>query len=175
MTNETLAVETEDKTVIKAGDSYQTAKSASGAVSKHSGDAIATALEGLTLEEVYQLASEALDLPMAELEAKYEHLNGGMQRMNLGNRLRGVVTKIDKNNEKAAKEDGDVGISGDEYIRTLAEPFQLLRAEREEAEAAEKQRIADEKAAAKAEKERIAAEKKAAKKAEEDETDSEEE
>lgn len=158
-------IEQEDKTTIKAGDFYQTAKSASGAVSKHSGDTVATALEGLTLEEVYELASEAMDTPVAELQAKYEHLNGGMQRMNLGNRIRGVIGKIDRNNEKAKAKDEEVGISGDEYVRQLAEPFQEARHAREAEIAAEKERKAKEAAEAKAAKEAAAAEKKAAKEA----------
>lgn len=149
------AVETEDKTTIAAGDNYQTAKSASGAVSKHSGDIVATALVGLTIEETYAIAAEALDTTVDELEAKYGHLNVGMQRMNLGNRIRGVANKIDRNNEKAKAKGEDVGISGPEYVQELAAPYAEAREQREAEAAAAKAKAEQEraeKAAAKAAK-----------------------
>lgn len=40
------------------------------------------------LPAIYKYAGKLLDEPVKELVAKYEHLNPGMQRMNLGNRIR---------------------------------------------------------------------------------------
>lgn len=52
------------------------------------GDELAAQLRNLSLEDVYQFASSILVVDVAELKAKYGHLNNGQQRMNLGNRLR---------------------------------------------------------------------------------------
>lgn len=54
-------------------------------------DETAKALVGLTLEQMYQEASEVLGVPAADLKEKYKHLNPGLQRMNLGNRMRKVM------------------------------------------------------------------------------------
>jgi hypothetical protein len=45
---------------------------------------------------VYAVASKMAEIPVKELQEKYGHLNVGMQRMNLGNRIRGAVAKLDK-------------------------------------------------------------------------------
>ncbi len=53
------------------------------------GDDVAIRLRSCnSLEETYIVASEYLGVPTAELRAKYERLNPGQQRMNLGNRMR---------------------------------------------------------------------------------------
>jgi hypothetical protein len=53
------------------------------------GDAVATMLRSCdTLERVYAAGAEYLGVPVAELKAKYERLNPGQQRMNIGNRMR---------------------------------------------------------------------------------------
>lgn len=75
---------------------YSKVKNASGHTSFDNGDTIAEKLRGKTLDEVYAQASKQLKVTEKELRAKYKHLNAGMQRMNLGNRLRKVI------NEKAA-------------------------------------------------------------------------
>ena len=51
-------------------------------------DEVANLLRGKTLEEIYVMTAEKLVVSKDSLVAKYEHLNVGMQRMNLGNRLR---------------------------------------------------------------------------------------
>ena len=66
-------------------------KTAGGHVSVDCADAIATKLRSKTLDEVYAFAAKALDETEKELRAKYKHLNAGMQRMNLGNRVRAAV------------------------------------------------------------------------------------
>ncbi len=63
-------------------------KTAGGHPSVDSNDKLAVKLRGLTLDEVYSEASKVLNEPVKALKAKYEHLNAGMQRMNLGNRMR---------------------------------------------------------------------------------------
>jgi hypothetical protein len=79
--------------LVEAGKAYQhdkERKTAGGNVSVDSGDELAQELRGATLEAVYQRAARALGVTEAALRAKYAHLNPGMQRMNLGNRMRGV-------------------------------------------------------------------------------------
>lgn len=66
-------------------------KTASGNPSVHCNDEVAQKLLGKPLEEVYATVAKAIDEDVAALKAKYGHLNLGMQRMNLGNRLRGVL------------------------------------------------------------------------------------
>lgn len=57
-------------------------------------DELALALQGLTLDEVYAIAAPALGSSEEELRTKYGHLNPGMQRMNLGNRMRSKGVKL---------------------------------------------------------------------------------
>lgn len=70
---------------------YEKIKNASGHTSYDNGDDVATKLRGKTLDEVYAHAAKQLKEPEKDLRAKYKHLNPGMQRMSLGNRLRKVV------------------------------------------------------------------------------------
>lgn len=56
------------------------------------GDEVAVLLrECETLEQVYECASLYVSMSVADLKAKYKHLNPGGQRMNLGNRMRNVM------------------------------------------------------------------------------------
>ena len=120
----------EEKTVVKPNtENYTSSKSASGKKTQHNNDVVAQALDGATLDEIIKPAAEALECTQKELRTKYEHLNPGMQRMNIGNRLRGVAGKMNK------AEDG----SGDKYISEL---FTAVRA------AVEKRRAKAEKDAA---------------------------
>lgn len=90
---------TAEKTIIRANtEKYQRAKAASGAMSQHNGDVVAQTLAGLPLESVLAIANK---MTSTDLSAKYTHLNVGQQRMNLGNRIRGAVSKINKSIEKA--------------------------------------------------------------------------
>lgn len=63
-------------------------KTANGHSTMDNGDELAVQLRGLDLDEVYRKASKILGEPQTALRARYEHLNVGMQRMNLGNRMR---------------------------------------------------------------------------------------
>ena len=90
-----------EKTVVRPNtESYTKTRTASGNTSLHNGDPVASKLVELLLDEVYAVASKLLGVDVDTLVEKYKHLNPGMQRMNLGNRIRGAVAKIDKGNEK---------------------------------------------------------------------------
>jgi len=90
----------ESKVVIEVHrDKYVASRTSAGKTSLNSGDAVALMLAGLSLSEVYSVADVALDIKAKELTAMYEHLNDGMQRMTLGNRIRGAVAKALKNDE----------------------------------------------------------------------------
>lgn len=66
-------------------------KTSGGNVSVHCGDKVAKALIGKDLEQVYAFAAKTLKEPVADLKKAYKHLNPGMQRMNLGNRIRAAL------------------------------------------------------------------------------------
>lgn len=63
----------------------------SGRPSVDIADEVAQLLRGKSLKEVYSIAAQKTDESVAKLKAKYGHLNPGMQRMNLGNRIRGAL------------------------------------------------------------------------------------
>lgn len=70
---------------------YEKVKAPGGGVSYNNGDQVATLLHGKDLDAVYKLVSQKLKVDEKELRSKYKSLNVGMQRMNLGNRLRKVL------------------------------------------------------------------------------------
>ncbi len=63
-------------------------KTAGGNTSVDCNDPTAAKLRSKTLDEVYAIAAKTLKEPEADLRRKYKNLNVGMQRMNLGNRIR---------------------------------------------------------------------------------------
>lgn len=67
---------------------YVKATTASGNTSLNCGDDLAKKLAGKDLDAVYKLAAKTLDVPEKDLRSRYAKLNVGMQRMNLGNRMR---------------------------------------------------------------------------------------
>lgn len=145
------------KTRIAANtEKYQKSKSASGSMSLNNGDRVAAAMLGLTLGEAVSLASDVTGVTADDLIAKYQHLNVGQQRMNLGNRIRGALNKLDKAFD-AAKDAGKEpeSVNGDTYLANMALPYREA-AEARELEAAvvkatkdaERQAKADAKAAA---------------------------
>jgi hypothetical protein len=84
------------KVVIRPDvENYTKSRAASGAASMHTGDAVAKALEGANVDEVKKVAS-AMGLDDVN---KYDKLNSGQIRMNLGNRIRGIVNKMEKDGE----------------------------------------------------------------------------
>jgi len=126
---------------------YVKGVSGSGKKTMRTNDHVAASLDGFTLDEVYRVASELTETPEKEYREKYSHLNVGMQRMNLGNRIRGAIAKQDKAREKD---------------KSIANGAKLLEIACEKPRAA-----ADSRAKAKAAKAK-AAEAKAAEKAKED-------
>lgn len=131
---------------------YHSGVSGSGKKTKNCGDDIAAALDGFTLDEVLAVASKLTDVTQKELRAKYEHLNTGMQIMNLRNRIRGAVAKLNKAHEADASVQ-----SGSVHLTLETEKGTAAVAKRREAAATAK--AAREKTAA------DNAEKKAAKEA----------
>lgn len=76
-------------------EGYTSSTSASGKKSLHNGDPVAVAFAGLDVPTLYGVVSKFMGVDRAELEERYQHLNIGMQRMNLGNRARGQCAKLD--------------------------------------------------------------------------------
>ena len=56
-------------------------------------DDTADKLREMSLNDIYRYAASTLECTIKELHDKYDHLNPGMQRMNLGNRIR-VVFRV---------------------------------------------------------------------------------
>ena len=75
-------------------DGYKEVRTASGAKSFACGDWFSQLVEGFSVDDMYHLAESSLeDATRGELHEKYDHLNIGMQRMVLGNRIRGQSNK----------------------------------------------------------------------------------
>lgn len=70
---------------------YVKTVSAGGHFTLNNGDQLAQKLHGKELDDVYSIAAKELNETIKSLKAKYGHLNVGMQRMNLGNRIRGAM------------------------------------------------------------------------------------
>ena len=145
-------------------EKYTTGRTASGGKSLNNGDTVAQGLQGLNLDALYEIFGKIMKFPIkankveitdAEGMARaYANLNVGMQRMNLGNRIRGRVAAIDKENAaeaaKAEKEGKTAPErkSGIEKFNAILSPYAKAR-DAEEAKAA-KEKAAKEKAAAEA-------------------------
>lgn len=67
---------------------YREYRRGDGKVSIDNGDRVATTLREVTLEQVYKICARELGESVEALKTRYSHLNPGMQRMNLGNKLR---------------------------------------------------------------------------------------
>jgi hypothetical protein len=70
---------------------YHKGNANSGVISLDCGDKVAADLRGEALEDVYERAAKTLGETVRALKLKYGKLNPGMQRMNLGNRIRKVL------------------------------------------------------------------------------------
>lgn len=79
-------------------DKYNKSRTASGTKSLNNGDEVAVALEGLTLGETQDVADAFIG--DNDFRTRYSKLNPGMQRMNIGNRLRGAVSKATVTDDK---------------------------------------------------------------------------
>jgi len=92
------AVETEEKAKVVIHpniEKYADSRSASGSKTKHTNDHVAQKLAGATIEEVKTVAAS---IGVEEVN-KYDNLNAGQIRMNLGNRIRGAVNRMEKDAE----------------------------------------------------------------------------
>jgi hypothetical protein len=78
--------------VVNVGD-YKKAKTAAGSTSLNCGDQVAETLAGKELDAIYDIAAKKTGVSVKDLKAKYGKLNAGMQRMSLGNRIRGAASK----------------------------------------------------------------------------------
>ncbi len=63
-------------------------KTPSGRKTVDIGDKTAELLRGKSLDQIYKLAAKKLGEDEQQLRERYKHLNPGMQRMSIGNRLR---------------------------------------------------------------------------------------
>lgn len=89
------------------------AKTVSGNKTHDSGDEVATKYRGLAIDLVYADAAKVLGVPVNELLNKYSKLNLGMQRMNLGNRVRAKLANPEgkPKKAKAAKPEATVTVA----------------------------------------------------------------
>ena len=156
----------DDKVTIRPDtESYTKARAAGGGMSQHNGDVIAVGLAGMNVQEVAKVAAVLIpDATDDELVQKYSHLNVGQQRMNLGNRVRGAVVKIDKANAATlAKlkegEDAPTLVSGEAKFEAAVKP---MRRDIDARVAAAAKAETEKKAATAKKKEEAAAKKKAA-------------
>ena len=137
------------KLEFKKIDEYVAGVSGSGKRTKNNGDAIATTLNGMTLEEVTQLASR-MKIEHRDYGAEREDgtiLNVGMQRMNIGNIIRGAVNKLEKAEEGTGY---DLLDSKSKGLRTAVNKRSAAADKAAEKAAADKAARAEEKAEAEA-------------------------
>lgn len=97
-TNGEVAVRKCKDATFQRFETYVRHKTPNGTFSYDNGDKVASTLRDLTLDEVYKEVAKATreeGVTIADQEAtlrkRYGKLNAGMQRMNLGNRLRAVL------------------------------------------------------------------------------------
>lgn len=132
-------------------------------------DDVAAQLRGLPIDEVYEHAAEATGIDVALLKVTYGHLNVGMQRMSLGNRIRGNrIRGAAKAREQEAAKAKREAAAKERAEKLEAEKAQKTEAKaKREAEAQAAKEAADKaRAEAKAKKEAEALAKKSAKLAE---------
>ena len=75
---------------------YTRGKSASGKSTLNCGDKLAALMAGMDADQVCRIADAAFGQQFGHHATKYAHLNVGMQRMNAGNRIRGLVARRNK-------------------------------------------------------------------------------
>jgi len=133
--NETQAQTEDHEPLVKVDRTkYQKGRSPAGKTSLNNGDDVAQTLEGLSAEDIYAITeklkgfyptkakgktAESVD----ELRELYKPLNIGMQRMNLGNKIRTWVRKRDEEVAKAEAEGKKPPMPGLEALQKAAAPF----------------------------------------------------
>ena len=96
----TVKARNSDRATVVHLERYTKVQTANGNRSYDNGGQVASMLRGLDLDRVYEKVAAELvkagieegdtDSVVVTLRTRYQHLNSGMQRMNLGNRLRAV-------------------------------------------------------------------------------------
>jgi len=83
------------KSVIRLEYKRALRKKHDGVVTNDVGDAVAIKLRKANgnLDALYAMVAEETGLTKSDLRSRYSHMNPGMQRMNLGNVLRGAAKK----------------------------------------------------------------------------------
>lgn len=84
-----------DKYAKNATEHGRKAHTFEGRATLNNGDQLALLLESLSPQETCNLCDAVQELKTGETQAKYAHLNQGMQRMNAGNRIRAVIKRED--------------------------------------------------------------------------------
>ena len=83
-----------DSLYLRQYGSYVVERNGEKVASLDNGDMVAVSLRDKVLEDVYKLAADLCKTTVAELKSRYGTLNPGMQRMNLGNRIRAALRKV---------------------------------------------------------------------------------
>ncbi len=120
-------------------EKYVVSRTASGAKSLSNGDEVAKLLEGMPIDALHDIADKAFK--DNDFRTRYAKLNKGMQRMNLGNRLRGWATKRDAENVKLIADKKDPKKSGIEALAKFSSVHRA-KADKEMTAAADKKVIA---------------------------------
>lgn len=146
-----MADEKDDKVVIRPNlENYDSVKSASGKKSRiRKGDPVAEGMIGFPLEDVYKVAD---DLGVEIPKEKYAALNPGMQRMCIGNKIRGWINKETAANEAKVAKKEKAGPDPMESFNKVCKPIRDHVAKEAKAKA-------DEAAKKQAEREKAAKEK----------------
>jgi|SaaInlStandDraft_4_1057021.scaffolds.fasta_scaffold126267_1 hypothetical protein len=89
------------RTVRPNTENYETGKREDGSRFIDNGDDVSTQFRDLSLEEIYPIVNRTIKetgekSTIQSLKDKYSHLNPGMRRMVLGNRMRGMIRKLEK-------------------------------------------------------------------------------
>lgn len=104
---ETAAEEAEEaatrmaKQLEKYRANYVLGIAASGRKSLHNGDDVAQALESMDVDDLFALVNNLFDI---DLRDRYNGLNLGQKRMNLGNRIRAAFKKEEHPQHEAVKQ-----------------------------------------------------------------------
>lgn len=75
----------------------------SGQTTRICGDQLSQELLSMDLVATYNFAASILGQTENDLRARYGHLNIGQQRMNLGNRIRGALRRIEEAGEDVTR------------------------------------------------------------------------
>ncbi len=117
-------------------EKYVEQRSPAGTKSYSNGDTVSQVLQGMNSDEINQIADKLF--PDNDFRERYKERNVGMQRMIVGNRIRGWVAKRDKENEALVAEDKKPKASGIDALDKAASPLQKAAAQRSAAAQREK-------------------------------------